>query len=53
MAGVSWQLGRSALVDPLTVAITLATLGLLLTTRLNSAWFIAGGAVLGLLAQLL
>lgn len=49
MAGVTWQLGRTALVDVATVAIAVASLALLLTTRLNSAWLIAGGAALGLL----
>ncbi|HEY9565827.1 MAG TPA: chromate efflux transporter [Nocardioides sp.] len=51
MAGVTWQLGRTALVDVATVAIAVASLGLLLTTRLNSAWLIAGGAALGLLLR--
>ncbi len=48
MAGVSWELAREALVDPLTVAIALVTLALLWRTRLNSAWYVAGGAVVGL-----
>jgi chromate transporter len=50
MAGVSGQLAREGLVDVLTVAIALVTLVLLLRTRLNSAWYIAGGAAVGLLA---
>jgi chromate transporter len=48
MAGVTLQLGRSALVDPLTVAIALATLALLWKTKLNSAWYIGAGALIGL-----
>ncbi|HEY7224167.1 MAG TPA: chromate efflux transporter [Micromonosporaceae bacterium] len=48
MAGVSWQLGRTAIVDPLTAAIAVATLLLLWRTRLNSAWYIAAGALIGL-----
>jgi chromate transporter len=48
MAGVSYQLGLTAIVDPLTAAIALATLGLLWRTRLNNAWYIAGGALIGL-----
>lgn len=48
MAGVTLQLGRSALVDPLTVAITAVTLVLLGRTRFNSVWFIAAGAAVGL-----
>ncbi len=48
MAGVTLQLSRPALVDPLTIAITAVTLILLWRTRLNSAWYIAGGALIGL-----
>ncbi|MBB6345912.1 chromate transporter [Nonomuraea muscovyensis] len=53
MAGVSYQLGRTAIVDPLTVAIALATLVLLWRTRLNNAWYIAAGALIGLAHTLL
>lgn len=53
MAGVSFQLARSALVDPLTVAITVVTLVLLWRTRLNNAWYIAGGAAIGLVRTVL
>lgn len=49
MAGVSWQLGRSAIVDGWTLAIWLVTLVLLWRTNLNSAWYVAGGAVVGIL----
>ena len=42
MAGVSWELGREALVDGWTVAIAVVTLVLLWRTRLNSAWYVAG-----------
>src|SRR5690606_10408897 len=47
MAGVSLELGRSALVDPLTMGLAVATVVLLWRTRLNSAWFIAAGALVG------
>lgn len=47
MAGVSLQLGRTALVDPLTIALTLATLVLLWRTKINSVWFIGAGALVG------
>jgi len=53
MAGVTGQLGRAALVDPLTVAIAVATLILLWRTRLNSAWYVAAGALIGLARTLL
>src|SRR5690606_37712225 len=48
MAGVSWQLARTAIIDPLTVAIAVVTLLLLWRTRLNNAWYIAAGALIGL-----
>lgn len=48
MAGVSYQLARTAIVDPLTVALAVVTLLLLWRTRLNNAWYIAGGALVGL-----
>ncbi|MGP3963412.1 chromate efflux transporter [Nonomuraea sp. 3N208] len=48
MAGVSYQLGRTAILDPLTAAIAVITLVLLWKTRLNNAWFIAAGAAIGL-----
>lgn len=48
MAGVSWQLGRAALVDAWTVTILGVTLLLLWRTRLNSAWYVGGGALAGL-----
>jgi len=53
MAGVTFQLGVDALADPLTVAIGVAAAVLLWRTRIDSAWLIAGGAALGLLAGLL
>jgi chromate transporter len=49
MAGVSAQLARTALVDPLTVALAIATLGVLLRWRPNPTWLIAAGATVGLL----
>ncbi|WP_245657696.1 chromate efflux transporter [Herbidospora mongoliensis] len=48
MAGVSFQLGQTAIIDPLTAAIALVTLGLLWKTKLNNAWYIAVGAAIGL-----
>jgi chromate transporter len=52
MALVTWQLGRAAIVDWVTAALALAAAGLLLATRLNSAWLVAGGAVAGGLGAL-
>ncbi|MGH8883437.1 MAG: chromate efflux transporter, partial [Stackebrandtia sp.] len=48
MAGVSFQLGITAIIDPLTAAIAVATLVLLWRTKLNSAWYIGAGALIGL-----
>jgi chromate transporter len=48
MAAVSIQLGREALVDPLTVALFGLALVLLLKFKVNSTWLIAGGALVGL-----
>jgi chromate transporter len=48
MAGVSYQLARTAIVDPLTVAVSVVTLVLLWRTRINNAWYIAAGALVGL-----
>ncbi|MFI7454437.1 chromate transporter [Nonomuraea sp. NPDC049714] len=53
MAGVSFQLGRTAIIDPLTAVIVLVTLGLLWKTRLNNAYLTASGAAIGLAHTLL
>jgi chromate transporter len=52
MLGVTMQLGVSALVDPLTIAIALFSLFLIFRFRLNSTWLIAGGAAAGILHAL-
>ena len=50
MAGVAAQLAGTALVDPLTVALAVATLLALLRWRPNPTWLIAAGATVGLLS---
>lgn len=50
MAAVSWQLGRVALVDPLTIAIAAISITALIWSRVNSAWLIAAGALIGWVA---
>ncbi len=52
MAAVSYQLGRSAIVDWLTVTLVIASAILLLRFRINSAWLVLGGALAGIAAQL-
>jgi chromate transporter len=49
MAVVTWQLGRAALGDWLTFALLIASLVLLTRYRINSAWLVLGGAIIGLL----
>jgi chromate transporter len=51
MAVVSWQLARVAVVDWITIAILIVSAALLLRFRINSAWLIAGGALLGWIAK--
>jgi chromate transporter len=51
MAVVSWELGRSALVDGLTIGIAVASAIALLQFGVNSAWLVLGGALLGLVAS--
>jgi chromate transporter len=53
MAVVTWQLGRTALTDWLTIALALGAATLLIRWRINSAWLVLGGAGIGLLASLL
>jgi chromate transporter len=47
MVIVTWELGRAAVVDWFTAGLALAAAGVLLATRLNSAWLVAGGAAAG------
>jgi chromate transporter len=49
MAVVTWQLGRAASSDWLTVALLISSLVLLMRFRVNSAWLVFGGAIIGLL----
>jgi chromate transporter len=51
MAVVTYQLGRSALVDLVTSALLATSLILLLRFRFNSAWLVLGGALVGLLSS--
>jgi len=48
MAGVSGQLGRAALVDPLTLALALVAAVVLARWKVNSAWLVLGGGLVGL-----
>jgi len=52
MAAVTWQLGRAALVDPLTVTLALVSALLLVRFEVNSTWLVLGGAAVGILSRL-
>jgi chromate transporter len=51
MALVSWELGRAAIVDGVTATMAVASLLVLVRWAPNSAWLIAAGALLGLIAR--
>ncbi|MCI0574891.1 MAG: chromate efflux transporter [Chloroflexi bacterium] len=48
MAGVTWQLGRAALVDLSTWLLAAAAAVLLFRFRVNSVWLVLGGGLVGL-----
>jgi chromate transporter len=48
MAGVTWQLGRAAIVDWLTLVLAVAAAIVLFRFQLNSAWLVLAGGVVGL-----
>jgi len=53
MMAVTWQLGRAALVDAVTVGLAVLSAVLLVRYRVNSVWLILGAAVLGILATVM
>lgn len=52
MAGVSWQLGRATLIDWFTIALTILGLFLVFRFKVNSAWLILGGGLVGVVYKL-
>jgi len=52
MAAVLAQLGRSSLIDPVTILIGLTAAFLLIHYRVNSTWLIRGGGIVGLVSAL-
>ena len=48
MAGVTWQLGKAAAVDPYTVALGLLALALLTRPGVNATWLILGRGAAGI-----
>ena len=53
MAAVTWQLGSAALVDWITVLLAVIAAAALFLWRINSAWLVLGGGVIGLIKYLL
>jgi chromate transporter len=51
MAVVGFQLARAAIVDPLAAALAVTSLAALLFTRVNSAWLILAGGIVGAIAH--
>jgi chromate transporter len=53
MAGVTWELGRATVVDPLAAAIAVVALILLFRFKVNSVWLVVGGGAVGLAVRAL
>jgi chromate transporter len=53
MAGVTWQLGRAAVIDVGTALLAAASVVVLFRTRVQPLWIILGGAGIGVLRHLL
>lgn len=51
MAGVAYRLGRQAITDIPTILIALAAAAALLRSKVNPAWIILGGGLLGLIVE--
>ena len=52
MVGVTWELGRAGVVDPFTILLTVIALFLVFRSKINSAWLILGGGLLGVAYKL-
>ena len=48
MVGVTWEISRTALIDPITVIIALVGLIVLLKYKISAAWLVIVGALIGL-----
>ena len=53
MAVVTFQLARAAVVDWLTVVLALGSAILLVRFKVNSAWLVLGGGLVGFVKSLL
>jgi len=52
MVGVTWQLGRAGVVDWFTISLAIIALFLVFRFKVNSAWLILGGGLLGIAYKL-
>lgn len=50
MAGVTWQLGRAAIIDWLTALLAVIAAVLIFRFKINSAWLVLAGGIVGLLS---
>lgn len=53
MAAVTWQLGQAAVIDWFTAVLALISAVLVFRLKINSAWLVLGGGIIGLLSKLL
>lgn len=52
MVGVTWELGRSGIIDWFTILLVIIALFLVFRFKVNSAWLILGGGVVGIVYKL-
>ena len=52
MAAVTWKLGRAALIDWFTIALAVSAAVLVFRVKVNSAWWVLAGGILGLVWNL-
>ena len=48
MAGVTWELGRSGIIDVFTIVLAVVSFVLVFRFKVNSVWLILGGGALGI-----
>ncbi len=53
MAWAGFELGRGALIDPITIAIAAVAAVVLIRFKINATWLIAAGAVIGVVRELI
>jgi len=53
MAGVTWQLGRAAVIDWFAAVLALISAVLVFRFKINSAWLVVAGGMMGFLSKLL